>query len=69
MAHDLTAEQKITKQPTMPRPKKIMVLSEPVRDQSKTIRVRIDHRTVITVGSQGALANWLKRYPSAVVIG
>jgi len=52
----------------MPRKKKNLVLSEPVRDRLRSIKVRLDPRTVITVGNQAALAFWMKRYPAAVVI-
>lgn len=52
----------------MPRKKKTLVLSEPVRDDQKTIKVRLDARTVITVGNRKALDFWKQRYPSAEVI-
>lgn len=33
-----------------------------------TIKVRLDHRTTITVKTQAALKGWLERYPEAKVI-
>lgn len=52
----------------MPRKKKTLVLSEPVRDGQNTIKVRLDARTVITVGNRKALDFWKQRYPLAEVI-
>jgi hypothetical protein len=47
----------------MPRKKKIPVLTEPIRDRLKSIKVRLDARTVITVGNVKALQFWKERYP------
>jgi hypothetical protein len=33
-----------------------------------TIRIRIDHRTVITVRTEEAAKTWLSRYPKATII-
>jgi len=52
----------------MPRKKKALVLSEPIRDHKKTIKVRLDARTVITLSSMKALDFWRIRYPMAEVI-
>jgi hypothetical protein len=52
----------------MARKKKTLVLAEPVRDRLKSFKVRLDARTVITLGNLEALAFWKKRYPQAVVI-
>lgn len=45
------------------------ILEQRVKPGLKTIKVRLDHRTVITVGSTKALAMWQARYPKAEVIG
>lgn len=52
----------------MPRKKKIPVLSEPARDRLNSIKVRLDQRTVITLGNMKALAFWKQRYPNAELI-
>jgi len=52
----------------MARQKKIPILSEPVRDRLKSIKVRLDARTVITLSNLKSLAFWKQRYPKAVVI-
>ncbi len=54
---------------TMPRKKRRLILSQPVKEGLKVIKVRLDARTVITVGSKKALAIWKERYPKAVIIG
>jgi hypothetical protein len=51
----------------MARTKKL-ILSEPLRDRLKTIKVRLDARTVITIGNMKALEFWKQRYPQAQVI-
>lgn len=53
----------------MPRKKKALVLSQPVKEGVEAIKVRLDARTVITIASQKALELWKQRYPNAVVIG
>lgn len=54
---------------TMPRKKRQLILTQPVRDGLKTFKVRLDARTVITLASKKALDFWKERYPNAVVIG
>lgn len=54
---------------TMPRKKRKLILSQPVKEGLKLIKVRLDTRTVITVGSKQALEMWKERYPKAVIIG
>ena len=51
----------------MPRRKKL-ILSEPLRDRLHTIKVRLDARTVITLGNIKAFDFWKQRYPQAHVI-
>ncbi len=53
----------------MARKKKILVMTEPIRDKTNSMKVRLDARTVITLGNARALEFWKKRYPMAVVIG
>jgi len=53
----------------MPRKKKPIVLSQPVRNGLSSIKVRLDARTVITLASLKALDFWKQRYPKAEVIG
>jgi hypothetical protein len=52
----------------MPRAKKPLVLTQPISNGLKAIKVRLDHRTVITLKSLSALDHWRKRYPQAQVI-
>ncbi|WKZ65129.1 MAG: hypothetical protein QY325_10195 [Flavobacteriales bacterium] len=53
----------------MPRKKKSLILTQPVKDGIKAIKVRLDARTVITLASQKALEFWKQRYPKLEVIG
>lgn len=53
----------------MPRKKKALVLSQPVKEGLKAIKVRLDARTVITLASQKALEFWRQRYPKLEIIG
>ena len=53
----------------MPRKKKDLILTQPVRTGIKAIKVRLDARTVITLASQKALEFWKQRYPKLEVIG
>lgn len=53
----------------MPRKKKAIILSQPVKDGLKAIKVRLDARTIITVASNKALDFWRSRYPKLEVIG
>ena len=52
---------------TMAR-RKTLIVTGPLRDRSHTIRVRLDARTVITLGNIKALDFWKQRYPQAQVI-
>ncbi|MEZ4738245.1 MAG: hypothetical protein R2818_02565 [Flavobacteriales bacterium] len=52
----------------MPRAKKKLILTQPIKEGLKAIKVRLDHRTVITLASIKALDFWKKRYPKAQVI-
>jgi hypothetical protein len=54
---------------TMPRKKKVLVLSQPIKQGLKAIKVKLDHRTVITLKNMKALEFWKQRYPNAMVIG
>lgn len=49
--------------------KKKVILPEPLSDRLKTIKVRLDARTVITIGDIKAFEFWKQRYPLAEVIG
>lgn len=53
----------------MPRKKKQLVLSQPVKEGLKAIKVRLDHRTVVTLASMKAFKFWKERYPKAEIIG
>ena len=53
----------------MPRKKKTLILSQPIRQGIKAIKVRLDHRTIITLSDLKKLAFWKERYPQAEVIG
>jgi hypothetical protein len=53
----------------MPRKKRKLVLSQPVKEGIKAIKVRLDARTVITLASRKALDFWRQRYPKLEVIG
>ena len=59
---------RIIKPIAMARKKKTLILAEPVRDRLRSYKVRLDARTVITLGNLDALVFWKKRYPLAVVI-
>lgn len=52
----------------MPRRKKELILTQPVRKSIKAIKVRLDQRTVITLSDLKKLAFWKQRYPKAEVI-
>lgn len=53
----------------MPRKKRAPILERPIKPGVKEIKVRLDHRTVITVSSRKALEMWRQRYPKLEVIG
>lgn len=52
----------------MPRKKKILILSQPVKAGLKAIKVRLDARTIVTLASMRMLDFWKQRYPNAQVI-
>ncbi|MBK6341218.1 MAG: hypothetical protein IPM12_06115 [Flavobacteriales bacterium] len=52
----------------MPRKKKALILTQPVKNGLKAIKVRLDARTVITLASQKALEFWRQRYPKLEII-
>ncbi len=49
--------------------KKKLILTQPVKEGLKAIKVRLDARTVMTVASLKALEFWKLRYPNLQVIG
>ncbi|MBX2979950.1 MAG: hypothetical protein KF905_11690 [Flavobacteriales bacterium] len=53
----------------MPRKKKTLILTQPVKEGIKQIKVRLDARTIITLASNKALDFWRQRYPKLEVIG
>jgi hypothetical protein len=53
----------------MPRRKKQLILTQPVKEGIKAIKVRLDARTIITLASNKALEFWRQRYPKLEVIG
>ncbi len=53
----------------MPRKKKDLILTRPIKEGVKEIKVRLDARTVITLANKKALEFWKKRYPKAEIIG
>ena len=48
--------------------RKKLILTQPVKEGLKAIKVRLDARTVMTVASLKALEFWKQRYPKAQVI-
>ena len=52
----------------MPRKKKVLILTQPVKEGLKAIKVRLDARTIITIASNKALDFWRQRYPKLEVI-
>ena len=53
----------------MPRKKKSLILTQPIKEGVKEIKVRLDARTIITLTSKKALEFWKQRYPNLQVIG
>ncbi len=53
----------------MPRKKKALILTQPVKVGLQPIKVRLDARTIITLASKKALEFWKQRYPKLEVIG
>jgi hypothetical protein len=49
--------------------RKKLILTQPVKEGLKAIKVRLDARTVMTVASLKALEFWKQRYPNLQVIG
>jgi len=49
--------------------RKKLILTQPVKEGLKAIKVRLDARTVMTVASLKALDFWKQRYPNLQVIG
>lgn len=49
--------------------RKKLILTQPVKEGLKAIKVRLDARTVMTVASLKALEFWKLRYPKLEVIG
>ncbi len=49
--------------------RKKLILTQPVKEGLKAIKVRLDARTVMTVASLKALDFWKLRYPNLQVIG
>ena len=45
-----------------------LILTEPLRDPHKSIKVRLDPRTVITLSNIKTLDFWRLRYPKAELI-
>lgn len=43
-------------------------LTQPEKPGLKTTRIKLDHRTIVTVSSQKAIDFWKERYPKAVVL-
>lgn len=52
----------------MARRKKQLILTQPVKEGLKAIKVRLDARTVITLASKNALEFWRQRYPKLEII-
>jgi hypothetical protein len=53
----------------MPKKKKELILTQPIKEGVKTFKVRLDARTIITLRSDKALGFWRERYPKLEVIG
>lgn len=69
--YDIAARFFVPSQPlnseAMPR-KKTLILTQPVPD-GKTIKVRLDGRTIVHLKSMKTFEFWRKKYPKAEVIG
>lgn len=48
--------------------RKKLILTQPVKQGLKAIKVRLDARTIITLASEKALEFWRQRYPNLQVI-
>ena len=53
----------------MPRKKKTLILTQPVKEGIKAIKVRLDAKTIITLSNIKALDFWKQRYPKLQVLG
>jgi hypothetical protein len=53
----------------MPKQKKPLILTKPVRSGLRPVKVQLDSRTVITLNGMKMFAFWKQRYPKARVIG
>ena len=49
--------------------RKKLILTQPVKEGLKAIKVRLDARTMITLANEKALEFWRQRYPKLEVIG
>ena len=49
--------------------KKKLILTQPVKEGLKAIKVQLDARTIITLASMKMFDFWKQRYPKARVIG
>ncbi|MCC7501067.1 MAG: hypothetical protein IT229_00965 [Flavobacteriales bacterium] len=52
----------------MPRKKRNLILTQPVKEGLKAIKVRLDARTIITLSNLKALEFWQQRYPKLEVL-
>lgn len=52
----------------MARISRTAIPARPVKEGLTAIKVRLDHRTIITLANMKALEFWKKRYPQAQVI-
>ncbi len=52
----------------MPRKKAPLILSRPVKAGIRAIKVRLDARTIVTLGDMRMFDFWKQRYPKAQVI-
>jgi hypothetical protein len=48
--------------------KKIQKVTSKIPDPSKSIKVQIDARTIVTVKSMSAFEQWLSRFPGSKII-
>jgi hypothetical protein len=49
--------------------RKKLILTQPVKEGLKAIKVQLDARTIITLASMKMFEFWKQRYPKARVIG
>ena len=48
--------------------RKKLILTQPIKEGLKAIKVQLDRRTVLTLSNMRSLEFWKKRYPDAMVI-